>query len=227
MPICRFDLHLHTEFSPDCDTDIHAIEAHCLKRGLTGLAVTDHDTITGALKLRDIAKKIQVIIGEEVSTRDGDVVGLFMRETVKPRMSALETMQAIHAQGGLVYLPHPFDKKRARRNGGASLLEVIDHIDIIEIFNGKVGSDRYNEMAAQFAHRHHKTGGGGSDAHDLNAIGTVTNELELPDNFTPPQFARAMMTANIIGTRRSKLGGVLVIGRRPFSLALRKLRKRP
>ena len=226
MPICRLDLHLHTEYSFDCDTDIRAIEAHCLKRGLTGLAVTDHDTIQGALRLRDMARTIRVIVGEEVTTRDGDVVGLFLKETVKPKMSAVDTMQAIHAQGGIVYVPHPFDKKRARANGGAPLAEIIAHIDILEVFNGKVGSDHYNDLAAQFAARHHAIGGGGSDAHDLQAIGSVYNELDLPADFTPQQFLAGMGGAHIVGTRRGKFGGIVVLARRPFSLALRRLRKK-
>src|SRR5580693_442815 len=115
MALSRFDLHLHTEYSPDCDTSLERIEAHCLAQGLTGLAVTDHNTLEGALRLRDRVKSLQVIVGEEVSTRDGDVIGLFLREPIPPRLSALETMDAIHAQGGLVYLPHPFDRAHARR----------------------------------------------------------------------------------------------------------------
>src|SRR5256885_1161615 len=99
MNLAQFDLHLHTEYSPDCDTSLERIEPHCLARGLTGIAVTDHDTIEGALRLRDRVKSLRVIVAEEVTTRDGDVIGLFLEERVAPRMSALETMQAIHAQG--------------------------------------------------------------------------------------------------------------------------------
>lgn len=226
MPLCRLDLHLHTEYSFDSDTDIEAVEAHCLSRGLTGLAVTDHDTIQGALRLRDRARLIRVIVGEEITTRDGDVVGLFLKEAIKPRMSALDTMQAIHAQGGVVYVPHPFDKKRARASGGASLTEIITHIDIIETYNGKVGSDHYNDLAAQFAQRHHKLGGGGSDAHSLRDIGSVYNELELPADFTARQFLGGMSGAKIVGTRRGKLGGAITIARRPFTLGLRQLRRK-
>src|SRR5579883_263212 len=151
MTMERFDLHLHTEYSPDCDTSLADIEAHCRERGLTGLCVTDHDTIEGALRLRDRAQSLRVIIGEEVSTRDGDVIGWFLKEPVAPGMSALETMQAIHAQGGLVYVPHPFDKHRARREKGASLSALLPHIDALEIFNGKVGREHYNALAAEFA----------------------------------------------------------------------------
>lgn len=226
-----FDLHLHTEYSPDCDTSLARIEAHCLARGLTGIAVTDHDTMEGALRLRDRVASLQVIVGEEVSSRDGDVVGLFLSERVPPRLSALETMQAIHAQGGLVYLPHPFDKARARRNGGASLAVLMPHVDLVETFNSKVGRDRYNQLAQEMAERYGKTAAGGSDAHTLSDIGSVTNTFtgefspSVPD--AAAVFLKAMSTAHIVGRRRSKLGGLVVIGRRPFSLAWRRLRSRP
>ena len=231
MPLCRLDLHLHTQFSHDCDTDIPVIEAHCLRQGLTGLAVTDHNTIKGAIKLRDSVKSIRVIVAEEVSTRDGDVIGLFLQEEIKseainPKITALEAMKAIHEQGGLVYLPHPFDRQRARKTKGASLSGLIDQVDIVEAFNGKVSRSEYNNMAAEYALHHHKITGGGSDAHDLRAIGSVYNELELPNDFTPGQFLEGMATAKIVGTRRSKMGSFLVIGRRPFSMALRHLRKK-
>ena len=227
MPKARFDLHLHTEYSPDCDTAIDAIEPHCLKQGLTGLAVTDHDTIEGALRLRDRAKTLRVIVGQEVTTRDGDIVGLFLNERVPPRTPALEAISAIHAQGGIAYLPHPFDKRKARQSGGASLSGIIKDVDIVEAFNGKVGRERYNTLAAEYAQKHHKTVGGGSDAHDLRAIGTVYNEWDEAVPFaTPQEFLARMQTAHIVGTRRSPLHGVWIIGRRPFSLALRRLRQK-
>ena len=228
MPKVRYDLHLHTEFSPDSDTALDAIEAHALARGLTGLAVTDHDAVEGALRLKSRVRTLHVIVGEEVTTLDGDVIGLFLRERVPPGMPALETMQAIHAQGGLVYLPHPFDKPRARRTGGASLVSVLQEVDIIETFNGKVGRDRYNLLAFDFARKHEKIGGGGSDAHHLRAIGTVLNEFDAPEDLDDPaQFLKALATAHIAGKRRSKLGGWLVRGRRPLSLAWRRLRYGP
>ncbi len=224
LPLARFDLHLHTEFSPDCDTGLEHIEAHCLARGLTGIAVTDHNTLEGAQRLRDRVTALQVIVGEEVSTREGDVIGLFLEQHIPARMSAVETMQAIHEQEGLVYLPHPFDKAHTRRSGGAALAAVIDHVDIVETYNGKVGHDNYNLLAADFAKKHAKVAAGGSDAHSLKAIGTVTNTFELDKEFTPTQFLKALSTAHIVGRRRSKFGGIVIIGRRPFSIAWRRLR---
>jgi len=227
MPKARYDLHLHTVFSPDSDTALSDIEPYCLAHGVTGIAVTDHDTIEGALRLRDMARSLRVIVGEEMTTRDGDVIGLFLKERIPPGLSALETMQAIHAQGGLVYLPHPFDKARARRTGGASLSAIIEHVDIVETFNGKAGRDRYNLMASEFARRHHKIAGGGSDAHSLRAIGTVTNEFDAPDAFaSPAEFLACLATAHLVGHRRSPIGGWLVRGRRPLSLAWRRLKRR-
>ncbi len=226
MTIVRYDLHLHTEFSPDCDTGLDAIEPHALRRGLTGLAVTDHNTIEGALRLRDRVKTLEVIIAEEVSTLDGDVVGLFLKERIPPKMSAVDTMAAIHAQGGIVYLPHPFDKKKARRSRGSSLSAIIGAVDVVETFNGKVGRDRYNVLATEFAARHHKIAGGGSDAHNLRAIGTVINAFEAPaDLHDPSAFLQALASAQITGTRRNPLTGWLVRGRRPLALAWRRIRR--
>lgn len=227
MPLARYDLHLHTEVSPDCDTAISAIEAHCLALGLTGIAVTDHDSLEGALRLRDRAKKLHIIIAEEISTRDGDVIGLFLKERIPPKLSALDTMQAIHAQGGLVYLPHPFDKPRARRNGGASLHVLAPQIDIVETFNGKIGRGHYNTLAADFAARHGKIAAGGSDAHTLGAIGTVVNEFEgLTETDSPAAFLEGLRKAHIVGKRRSPMSGWIARGRRPLTLALRRLREK-
>lgn len=225
MPLARFDLHLHTEFSPDCDTDLGRIEPHCQSVGVTGIAVTDHNTIEGALRMRDRARSLHIIVGEEVSTCDGDVIGLFLKEHIAPRMSALETMEAISAQGGLVYLPHPFDKSKARRTKGASLQSVLTAIDIVETFNGKVGRDQYNMLALDFARHHHKVFGGGSDAHNLHAIGTVVNDIDTEEDLNDPAaFLRALKHAQILGHRRSPIGGWLVRGRRPLSLAWRRIR---
>ena len=223
----RYDLHLHTEFSPDCDTPLERIEAHCLALGLTGIAVTDHNAIEGALRLRDQVRSLQVIVGEEVSTLDGDVIGLFLTERIPPRMPAILTMEAIHAQGGLVYLPHPFDRHRARRTGGASLASLLPFIDIVEAFNGKAGRAHYNDQAAAFALKHQKVAAGGSDAHSLRAIGTVYTEFEAPEPLPPPEtFLACLADAELFGRRRSPLGGWFVIGRRPLSMALRRLRRR-
>lgn len=222
--LMRLDLHLHTEYSHDCDTSLDRIEPRCLARSLTGLAVTDHNTVEGAMRLRDSARHIQVIVGEEVSTRDGDVIGLFLSNRIPPRMSAIETMEAIHDQNGLVYLPHPFNRSQARRHGGASLYEVMPHVDIVETFNGKVARPHYNEMAEELALRFGKARAGGSDAHSLMAIGTVTNTLELDGELTAQSLLNGLRSGLIEGARRHHLGGLFVIGRRPFSLALRRLR---
>ncbi|HZO90351.1 MAG TPA: PHP domain-containing protein [Chthonomonadaceae bacterium] len=228
MPEARFDLHLHTEFSPDCDTPLESIEAHCLALGLTGIAVTDHDSIEGALRLRERVKTLRVIVGQEVTTRDGDVIGLFIKERVARGLSAADTMTAIHAQGGLVYLPHPFDRHKARRSRGASLASVLAQVDIMEAFNGKVGRPIYNTMAAEFALQHGKIPAGGSDAHSLRAIGTVYNAFALPEGWDndPQAFLAALAEAQIVGKRRSPIGGWLVFGRRPLSMAWRRLHQR-
>ena len=220
----RYDLHLHTEYSPDCDTRLSTIEDHCLNRGITGIAVTDHNQIDGALRLRDSVRELKVIVGEEISSRDGDIVGLYLSKRIGSGMSAADTVDAIHSQGGCVYLPHPFDRARARRSKGASLATIIDRVDIVEIFNGKVGSPRYNQMALEYARRLQKLGAGGSDAHSLRAIGTVYNEFMAEE---PPGDAASLLKclaeSQLTGRRRSPVGGWFIVGRRPISLAWRKI----
>ena len=151
----------------------------------------------------------------------------FCANEFRRNFPASETIAAIHAQGGLAYLPHPFDRRRARETGGASLSSIIQEIDIVETFNGKVGRERYNTLAADYALKHRKIAGGGSDAHSLRAIGTVFNEIELPDNYAYDDsgvFLQALASGRIEGRRRSPLGGWFLWGKRPFSLALRRLR---
>lgn len=224
MSSAHYDLHLHTEFSPDCDTAVAQIEAHCLTKGLTGVAVTDHDSIEGALRLRDMVRDLDVIVGQEVTSRDGDVIGLFLVERIPPKMSAADTMESIRAQGGLVYLPHPFDRLRARRGARVSLDALISLIDIVEVFNGKSSRVKYNTMAAEFARKHGLAAAGGSDAHTLSAIGTVRTELDdAPRPLDVAGLKIALKGARISGRRRSPLEGAFVLGRRPFSLAWRHL----
>ncbi|HEV2474778.1 MAG TPA: PHP domain-containing protein, partial [Chthonomonadales bacterium] len=222
----RLDLHLHTQFSHDCDTPLERIEAHALAASLTGLAVTDHNTIEGALRLRDRVSKLTVIVGEEISSRDGEIIGLFLENPIRRGLSGIDTIHAIHSQNGLVYLPHPFDRSRVRKTGGASLSQVIALVDIVEVFNGKAGRDRHNTLAGEFASRHGKAGAGGSDAHSLRAIGSVYNEFETEDSLPSPAGLLAGLSKGItVGTRRSPLGGWLVRGRRPVTLMWNRFRR--
>ena len=120
----KADFHMHTRYSPDSDMSPERLVRKCLQVGLNCIAVTDHNTIEGALRVRQVAE-FTVIIGEEVGTSDGEVTGLFLNETVPSGLSAVETAKRIKEQGGLVSLPHPFDRFRGGVISTAALEDVL------------------------------------------------------------------------------------------------------
>ena len=133
----KIDTHFHTIFSYDSFNTLSQTVRACQKKGIECVAVTDHNEIEGALQLQTIAP-FQVIIGEEIKTREGEIVGLFLKERINPAMSLAETISAIRSQDGLVYLPHPHKMIED------ILEEHIDKIDIVEIFNGRNLKQEYN-----------------------------------------------------------------------------------
>ncbi|HSH21933.1 MAG TPA: PHP domain-containing protein, partial [Candidatus Caenarcaniphilales bacterium] len=149
------DLHCHTSASFDSLSRPAAVVAAAVARGLTHLAVTDHERIDGALAARDLApEELTVIIGQEVRTTAGDMIGLFLEQAVPPGMTPLETALAIREQGGVVGLPHPFDRFRSsggRRNGEDVLNELVPLIDYVEAWNARVMAGAGNRLAAEFA----------------------------------------------------------------------------
>jgi len=165
------DLHVHTCHSVDSLSTLPEIVRWTLRRGLGALAITDHDTIRGALELAAMAP-FCVIVGEEISTSGGDLIGLFLRREIEPGLSPLATAEAIHDQGGLVYVPHPLD--RARRQsalGYEGLMAILDRVDLVESWNARVAFRADNQAAAALAASHHLLAGAGSDAHQPSEIG--------------------------------------------------------
>ena len=134
-PLIDVDLHMHTDHSPDCATPVEVLLAHAREQGLGAIAITDHNEISGALEAAAKAEGIKVIVGEEVKTAaQGEVIGLFLHERIARGMSLAETVAEIRRQGGLVYVPHPFDRMHAVP-GYEHLLSILDEIDALEIFN--------------------------------------------------------------------------------------------
>ncbi|MHB0913808.1 MAG: PHP domain-containing protein [Armatimonadota bacterium] len=193
-------LHIHTAYSACSESGLEEIIAYCRKWKVDVLGITDHDTIDGALALKSIAHDIRIIIGEEIKTRHGEIVGLFLKEKVEPNLDAAETCRRIKDQGGLVYLPHPFDPFKIHRLKKRVLDEILDMVDIIEVFNAKTLFPMFNAVAARFAERHGKVAAVGSDAHYLDAIDLCINEMS--DFETPEQFLESLRDANLV-TRRS------------------------
>lgn len=193
-------LHIHTLHSACSETRLEEIEHYCHENGIDVLGITDHDTISGALALRAIVRGLRVIVGEEILTRQGEIIGLFLNEEVPPGLSALETATRIKEQGGLVYIPHPFDPAKVRRLKKQALMEILDLVDIIEVFNAKVMYPAFNAVAARFAQAYGKAAAVGSDAHYLSAIGLCTNQMK---DFTTPQEFLANLREARLNTRRS------------------------
>jgi predicted metal-dependent phosphoesterase TrpH len=162
----RVELHSHSEFSRDCGVPLDRIVAICERRGIEAIALTDHNELAGALELQRRAPAwLRVIVGEEIATAQGDVIGLFLRARIAPRRDAEETIQEIRAQGGIVVIPHPFDRLRREAIGGAVLDRLKDQIDFVEVFNSRCVFPADNRKAADFARAHRLPGVVGSDAH--------------------------------------------------------------
>ncbi|HWO93861.1 MAG TPA: PHP domain-containing protein [Dehalococcoidia bacterium] len=197
MTSIRFDLHTHTIFSPDSAITPDEFVRRCVAAGLDCVAVTEHDTIDGALYVRDIAP-FRVVIGEEVRSREGEIIGLFLRETVPPGLSAEETVMRIREQGGVVAIPHPFDRFRDGL-GEDAMLRILPEIDVIEVFNGRIRLARDNEHAERFARQYGITMAGGSDAHSASEVGRTY--VVMPDFETPAEFLDSLCSATIVGRR--------------------------
>ncbi|HET7676974.1 MAG TPA: PHP domain-containing protein [Candidatus Limnocylindrales bacterium] len=178
------DLHCHSAASFDSLTSPADLTRVAAQRGLTHLAVTDHERIDGALRARDAAPDgLTVIIGEEVRSAEGDLIGLYLERSVPPGLSALETVAAIHEQGGLAGIPHPFDRFRASglaRLGGDAARRLAAALDYVEIHNARVPYPGANQRAADFAQRAGLPGVAVSDAHSLLEVGLAYVSLDAP-----------------------------------------------
>jgi len=133
----NIDLHVHTNYSKCALLKPTEIEAIALKRGLDAVAITDHNTIDGALEVFKQAKKIKVIVGEEIKTNQGEILGYFLKERIPPFLSPEETVKEIRKQGGLISIPHPFDRLRSSRIEIDALEKILPDLDMIEDFNSR------------------------------------------------------------------------------------------
>jgi len=198
------ELHCHTSSSFDSLANPAAVARAAAARGLTHLAVTDHDRIDAALRLRDAAPAdLTIIVGEEVKSFDGDLIALFLREVVPPGMSAVETIAAVREQGGLVGVPHPFDGLRGfGRKSGTSLESIAHLVDWVEAYNARVIGGHANEKAALFAKEHGLPGVGASDSHTVMEVGVTYNIVE-GDPGTPAGLLAALAGVDFVPGRAS------------------------
>jgi len=197
------DLHVHSNFSKDCASPVEAILATAREIGLGALAIADHNAIEGAFLARELAQGDPfVIVAEEVKTLEGEVIGLFLTEEVPPALSFDETLSLIKEQGGLVYVPHPFDALRTTPSYRA-LVDNLHRIDVIETYNAKVALSSFNLSAERFAAKYNIVAGAGSDAHVVQALGTAM--IRMPRFDDPHSFMAALWEADIIARRKNLL----------------------
>jgi predicted metal-dependent phosphoesterase TrpH len=171
----RVDLHLHSRYSHDSATTLEALISRARECDLDRIALTDHNTVEGALKLAEIAPEL-TIVGEEAKTREGEVIGLFITRRIPPYMRPEDAMDLIHEMGGLVYLPHPLDRNRAHYSG-ERLVELAPRIDIVEVYNPWADASA-NRAAAGIASELAKVTATGSDSHGVQEIGRSWMEME-------------------------------------------------
>jgi hypothetical protein len=198
------DLHMHTDHSNDCATPVEVLLATAHTQGLGAIAVTDHNEISGALQARAQAEQagVKVIVGEEVKTSgQGEVIGLFIEEKIPRGLSLSETVAEISRQGGLVYVPHPFDRMHSVPDY-EHLLTILDDVDAIEVFNPRVAIGAFNEEAARFAAKYRILAGAGSDSHVAQGLGSVRIRMREFDG--PQEFLQSLRDADIL-TRPSSL----------------------
>jgi len=197
------DLHIHSEYSNDSTNSIEAILATAREIGLGALAIADHNQIEGALRARDLAQGDPfVIVAEEIKTAQGEVIGLFLKELIPRSLSFDETLSLIKEQGGLVYVPHPFDALRTTPSYRL-LVDNLHRIDVMEIYNAKVALSSFNLSAERFAAKYNIVAGAGSDAHVLQGIGTAM--IRMPRFHDPQSFMAALWEADIIARRKNLL----------------------
>ncbi len=193
------DLHMHTDHSSDCATPVDVLLATAREQGLGAIAVTDHNEVSGALEARARAEEhgVKVIVGEEVKTAtQGEVTGLFLEEKIPRGLTLEDTIAEIRRQGGVVYVPHPFDRMHSVPDY-EHLLAVVEDVDAIEVFNPRIAIPAYNEEAVRFAAKYRIVGGAGSDSHVAQGLGSV--RIRMRDFDGPEEFLDSLADADIVG----------------------------
>jgi predicted metal-dependent phosphoesterase TrpH len=194
----KADLHIHSQYSFDCTTSPETIIKRCQKTGVNCIAVADHGSIAGALRVKEIAP-FRVIVAEEILTPLGEIMGMFLTEGIPSNISADEAIRQIKAQNGLVCLPHPFDKMRGiNRQGFDEIRRRLSEIDVIEVFNARaLRLGNSNGKALAFATEHGLLKSAGSDAHTPGEIGHAY--VEIPEFDDVNGFRQSLAQGRICG----------------------------
>lgn len=202
-PLIDVDLHMHTDHSSDCATPVKVLIETARDRGFGAIAITDHNEVSGAQEAARVAEGLddfKIIVAEEVMTSDaGEVIGLFLTEKIPKGVTMREAITEIRRQGGLVYVPHPFDRLHSVPDY-ENLLDIVEDIDLMEVFNPRVAISSFNEEAERFARKYNLIPAAGSDSHVAQGLGAVRNRLHDFDG--AEEFLESMREAEI--TRRHK-----------------------
>ena len=203
-PLILADLHMHTEHSHDCAVPVPDLLDYAERIGLGAIAITDHNVFSGAQEAVELARDraLTVIPGEEVKTDAGEVIGLFLDEEIPRGMSWADTIAAIREQGGIVYLPHPFDRLHTIPDAG-TLHRHLAEIDVFEVYNARLLFEGFNDEALRFARKYNLTMGAGSDAHVLQGVGTGLVRLRAFE--TAEEFLISLRSAEIVRRPKSLL----------------------
>ncbi len=198
------DLHSHTSASFDSLASPRAVVRAAASRGLTYLAITDHDRIDGALEAREMAIRealpLTILVGQEIRTRQGDLIGVFLERPIRSGLDAFEAIEDVRAQGGLVGIPHPFDRFRSSLLGTAEVDELAPLVDWVETHNARIMVGNGNQRAAEWAVEHELAGVAVSDAHSVLEIGVAYVALD-GDPSTADGLRATLATAELVTGR--------------------------
>jgi predicted metal-dependent phosphoesterase TrpH len=197
--LIKIDLHIHTRYSGDSDITLEKLVQRCVELGFGAIAVTDHGTAEGAIKLSKENTPFKVIVGEEIASDEGEIIGLFLKETIPNGLSPEETIKRIRKQGGVVCIPHPFDRYRSSALQSETLGRIARDIDIVEVFNARTVPAQNLNLPGKFADSHKLLKGAGSDSHSIGEIGRAY--INVPDFEGRDGFLKAMSEAEIHGRR--------------------------
>jgi predicted metal-dependent phosphoesterase TrpH len=196
----KADLHIHTQYSMDCSTPLDKIISRCQQLGINCIAIADHGTAEGALKMQKIAP-FRVIVAEDILSTQGEIMGMFLKETIPSGLTPGETVKRIKAQGGLVNIPHPFETIRGSALKDWCIDEIAGDIDLMEVLNSRSPFPANTEKAKAFTAKHGIPGSAGSDAHSVYEIGNAC--VEMSEFSTPEDFLKSLAKGRIYGKRSS------------------------
>ncbi len=196
----KADLHIHSNYSFDSSNTLEQIIERCRQAGINCIAIADHGTAEGALKMQNLAP-FPVIVAEEILTPNGEIMGMFLKETVPTNIPLAEAIARVKEQDGLVCIPHPFDTFTRVGLGSKTMLTIIDDIDIIEVLNARSPITTRSSQSFAFAEKYGKVASAGSDAHTLMEIGNAY--VEMPEFNSKEEFLSSLREGKIHGRKAS------------------------